>query len=231
MKSLGLTAAASTLILMSGIAAAQQDRATERTVNREPARECLDELDRVKRQYDQAQLSDTVREEVDQLSESARILGEAGREDACDTMVETISNMTEESHSRTLEKEGLHALRDAPLVTDYDGIVRASDVTGATVRNMENEELGTIEEAVIEASSGEISYVALSVGGFLGVGERLVAVPWKELRFVRDDDGDSFYVIEASREYLENREALSGDSWPRELEEDWEPPAAERRRQ
>ena len=38
--------------------------------------------------------------------------------------------------------------------------------------------LGTIKELMIEMSSGKISYAVLAFGGFLGMGDRLFAVPW-----------------------------------------------------
>jgi sporulation protein YlmC with PRC-barrel domain len=222
MKNLGLTTASSVLVLVSGLAVAQQERTP--TAGAEPARECLHELDRVKQRYDQAQLSDSVRNEVQQLSESARILGQSGRAEACEAIVESISSMTEEHQKEMQEQQGLQALRTATRVTDYTGILKASAVNGSTVRNMQNEELGLIEETVIDPESGEIGYVVLSVGGFLGVGERLVAVPWDELRIVESDDGaDPYYVIEASKNYLEQRQSLGEENWPRELEEGWNP--------
>jgi len=233
MKKFGLTAASSVFFLATGLAMAQQEAATDQMTGEasvardQPAQGCLDELERVRQQYGQAQLSDSVRNEVQQLSESARILGEAGRAEACDNLVQTISSMTEDDQQRRQEREGLQALRNAPPVTEYEGIVKTSTINGAAIRNMQNEELGTIEETVIDPQSGEISYVVLSVGGFLGVGERLVAVPWEELRIVEaEEEGSaSYYVVEASKNYLEQRQPLTGEDWPSELQEQWNPSA------
>jgi sporulation protein YlmC with PRC-barrel domain len=223
MKYLGLTAASSVLVLMWGTADAQQQTRTSKMTHAEPAQECLDDLARLERQHEQAQLSESAREEVRQLTESARMLGERGRKDACETMVETISSISEEDRSRTMEQEGRQAHLDAPRVSDYEGIFKVSSINGATVRNLENEELGSIEDTVIDPRSGEISYVVLSIGGFLGVGEKLVAVPWDQLRIVESDDEDGpYYVVDATRETLERREGLDDDDWPRELKDRWE---------
>jgi len=223
MKHLGLKAASSVFILMSGAAVAQQETLTDQMTTQEPAQECLQDLERLKTEQDQAQLSESVRQEVRQLSESARLLGERGREDACDNMVETISSIIEEDRGQMQKQEEQQALHDAPRVTDQEGIFKASSINGATVRNMENEELGSIEDTVIDPQSGEISYVVVSIGGFLGVGEKLVAVPWDALRIVEGDEEEgSFYVLDASREYLQRRQGLDDQDWPEELTERWE---------
>ncbi len=59
---------------------------------------------------------------------------------------------------------------------------RATELKGTDVRTPTGEDLGDIKEVAIDAN-GRVSYVALSVGGFLGVGERVVAVPWDALKF------------------------------------------------
>jgi sporulation protein YlmC with PRC-barrel domain len=82
--------------------------------------------------------------------------------------------------------------------------LRASQVVGAPVRNMEGENLGEIEELVIGA--GDRMMVVLTVGGFLGVGEKRVAVPYDELRV--SPEGDTFFV-NRSRATLESEPAYT----------------------
>ncbi len=60
---------------------------------------------------------------------------------------------------------------------------RASSVIGSAVVNSANETVGKIDEVIISAD-GKAPYAILSVGGFLGMGTRLVAVPYDTLRFV-----------------------------------------------
>jgi sporulation protein YlmC with PRC-barrel domain len=84
--------------------------------------------------------------------------------------------------------------------------LRASELIGAQVRNPENENLGEIEELVI--ASGR-DMVVLSVGGVLHVGDKLVAVPYEDLRV--SADGDTFYV-NRTREQLEAAPAYSFDT-------------------
>lgn len=85
--------------------------------------------------------------------------------------------------------------------------LRASEVIGAQVRNAEAENLGEIEDLVIASGT---DMVIFSVGGVLNVGDKLVAVPYEELRV--SADGDTFYVnqeqLEAAPVYSYEKQAL-----------------------
>jgi len=60
-------------------------------------------------------------------------------------------------------------------------VFSAGVLIGDRVRNRAAEELGTIEEIMVDVSSGRIAYAVLSFGGFLGIGDKLFAIPWKSL--------------------------------------------------
>jgi sporulation protein YlmC with PRC-barrel domain len=62
---------------------------------------------------------------------------------------------------------------------------RASKVVGLSVYNDKNESLGSINDILLD-KSGNIKAVVLGVGGFLGVGEHLVAVPFDKVKFVTE---------------------------------------------
>jgi sporulation protein YlmC with PRC-barrel domain len=70
--------------------------------------------------------------------------------------------------------------------------LRATELVGAQVRNTEGEQLGEIEELVIGSDDVDEMVVVLSVGGFAGIGEKRVAIPYEELRV--SPDGSTFYV-------------------------------------
>jgi sporulation protein YlmC with PRC-barrel domain len=69
--------------------------------------------------------------------------------------------------------------------SSYQGDWRASKVVGLSVYNDNNESLGTINDLLTD-KSGNIKAVVLGVGGFLGVGEHLVAVPFDKVKFVTE---------------------------------------------
>lgn len=66
---------------------------------------------------------------------------------------------------------------------------RVSELDGADVVSATNEKLGDIEEIAID-TDGHFCYVAISAGGFLGMGERVVAVPWESLQFSMSGDNN-----------------------------------------
>src|SRR3984885_12082682 len=69
--------------------------------------------------------------------------------------------------------------------SSFQGDWRASKVVGLNVYNDNNESLGSINDLLTD-KSGNIKAVVISVGGFLGVGTRLVAVPFDKIKFVEE---------------------------------------------
>ena len=59
---------------------------------------------------------------------------------------------------------------------------RASKVIGSSVVNDANETIGKIDDILV-SSDGKQPYAVLSIGGFLGMGSRFVAVPYDTLKF------------------------------------------------
>jgi len=69
--------------------------------------------------------------------------------------------------------------------SSFNGNWRASKVVGLSVYNDGNESLGSINDLLTD-KSGNIKAVVIGVGGFLGVGEKLVAVPFDKIKFVTE---------------------------------------------
>src|SRR5436305_3451856 len=69
--------------------------------------------------------------------------------------------------------------------SSYQGNWRTSKVVGLNVYNDNNESLGSINDLLMD-KSGNIKAVVIGVGGFLGVGEHLVAVPLDKVKFVNE---------------------------------------------
>jgi hypothetical protein len=67
------------------------------------------------------------------------------------------------------------------------GYVGASKLVGLNVRNAQDESIGEIKDVLI-ANNGSIQSAIVGVGGFLGVGERNVALAWNQLKLQRDGD-------------------------------------------
>ena len=91
-------------------------------------------------------------------------------------------------------------------------ILKASEVIGYSVQNMEGQELGKIEELVIDPQSGQVVYAALSTGGFLGVGDKLFAVPWEAMKLVPEQQS---FRVDVTKETLESAPGFNKDDWPK----------------
>jgi sporulation protein YlmC with PRC-barrel domain len=97
-------------------------------------------------------------------------------------------------------------------------VLSAGSLGGDRVRNNAGEDLGKIEELMIDIHSGRVAYAVLSFGGFLGMGNKLFAVPWHALSV--DLDNHEF-VLDVSRETLENAPGFDKSDWPDMADPDW----------
>jgi hypothetical protein len=77
---------------------------------------------------------------------------------------------------------------------------RASKLTGSTVVNDKNEKIGSLDDLII--AQNRSLFAVLQVGGFLGLGGRLVAVPYETLKIA--DDGKRIELPGASKDELKN---------------------------
>lgn len=87
-----------------------------------------------------------------------------------------------------------------------DADMRASKLIGTTVRNAANESIGDINEIILDPS-GKVSAVVVGVGGFLGMGEREVAVSFNALKVSRDNSGNSIVSVDATKDSLRSAPA------------------------
>lgn len=101
------------------------------------------------------------------------------------------------------------------------GVYRVSELMGLDVRNASNDDLGEIKDVVIDAQGGCIRYVALSSGGFLGIGDKLLAVPWQTFRIQREGDRDMFLVLNVDKQVLESAPSFDNDNWPNFADATW----------
>jgi hypothetical protein len=62
-----------------------------------------------------------------------------------------------------------------------DGTLLSTTVIGARVKNREGQDLGKIDQLVIDPKSGRVSHVVVGVGGLAGIGETNVVLPWSAI--------------------------------------------------
>lgn len=97
-------------------------------------------------------------------------------------------------------------------------IVNADNVIGVSVKNLQNEDLGQVEAIMIDKISGQVAYVVLSYGGFLGMGDKLFALPWGVFSY---DKMDECFKISLNEEKLKNSPGFDKDNWPDMSSDAW----------
>jgi sporulation protein YlmC with PRC-barrel domain len=90
-------------------------------------------------------------------------------------------------------------------------LLPASTIEGTAVQNAAGEDLGEINELMIDLEKGRIAYAVLSFGGFLGLGDKLFALPWEALNI--SPEGDVF-ILNVPRAKLDNAPGFDKDNWP-----------------
>jgi len=97
-------------------------------------------------------------------------------------------------------------------------VMAASDFDGENVVNAQGETLGDIEEIMIDVRSGHIAYAVLAAGGFLGLGEKYFAIPWRALTL---DTDRKCFILDIDNERLKNAPGFDQDHWPSMADERW----------
>ena len=90
-------------------------------------------------------------------------------------------------------------------------VLSATAIIGNKVVNAKGEQLGSIKELMIDLDDGQIAYVVLSFGGFLGLGDKLFAIPLEALTF---DTGEHTVILDLNKEVLRNAPGFDKDHWP-----------------
>ena len=97
-------------------------------------------------------------------------------------------------------------------------VLSASTLTGDKVINAASEDLGKVDEIMIDIPTGRVGYAVLSFGGFLGMGDKLFAIPWDQLTV---DEGRKCFVLNINRQTLENAPGFDKDNWPDMADRNW----------
>jgi sporulation protein YlmC with PRC-barrel domain len=115
---------------------------------------------------------------------------------------------------------------------------KSSDIIGTKVKNPQGEDLGKVEELVIDPREGTVEYAVLSFGGFLGMGDKLFALPFSLLKMpgtmpARNADGTpkdpgtertdgmgskdrkpAYFVLDVDKERLKKASGFPKNNWP-----------------
>src|SRR6266704_3535895 len=90
-------------------------------------------------------------------------------------------------------------------------ILSMNILTGHKVQNAAGEDLGKIDDLVLDEGTGRVVYAILSFGGFLGMGNRLIAVPWTRLRL---KGNQKTFILNMDKETLRHAPSFDKEHWP-----------------
>jgi sporulation protein YlmC with PRC-barrel domain len=97
-------------------------------------------------------------------------------------------------------------------------IMAADTLEGDDVVNTKGEDLGNIKDIMIDVPSGRVAYAVLSSGGFLGIGDKLFAIPWSALTL---DADRKCFILDVDKETLKNAPGFDKDHWPSMADPTW----------
>ena len=113
----------------------------------------------------------------------------------------------------TLTEENLTGINhDAPHINDPLQYLTASSIMANKVYNKSDEKLGDVKDIMIDMATGKIEYVVIEYGGFLGIGEKFFAVPFRLLKL---DTKNETFILDQSKEVLTKAPGFDKAHWPK----------------
>ncbi len=97
-------------------------------------------------------------------------------------------------------------------------LMGADTLIGNDVVNAQDEDLGDIKEIMLDMRTGRVAYAVLSFGGFLGIGEKLFAVPWQALQL---DTVNKRFTLNVDKTRLKAAPGFDPDDWPDMSDATW----------
>lgn len=97
-------------------------------------------------------------------------------------------------------------------------LMGADTLLGNDVYNRADEDLGDIQEFMIDMATGKVAYAVLSFGGVLGMGDKLFAVPWAALTL---DTVNKRFTLDVQQDALKEAPGFDKDRWPAMSDRTW----------
>ena len=97
-------------------------------------------------------------------------------------------------------------------------VMAADTLTGNDVRNDANEKLGNITDIMLDVPTGRVAYAVMSVGGVLGVGNKLFAIPWSAMQL---DTENKCFRLNVVKERFDEAPGFDKDHWPSMADQRW----------
>lgn len=90
-------------------------------------------------------------------------------------------------------------------------ILTATSIIGDEIHNLQGEHLGKIKDMMVDLDGGCITYVVIEYGGFLGIGEKLFALPFKAIKL---DQVNQKFILDIDKALLDKAPGFDKNHWP-----------------
>ena len=97
-------------------------------------------------------------------------------------------------------------------------VMAADTLDDNTVLSSDGEDIGNIKDIMLDVRSGRIAYAVMSSGGFLGIGDKLLAIPWSALTL---DTDQKCFVLNMTAERVKTAPGFDKDHWPSMADQSW----------
>ncbi|MEX2535104.1 MAG: PRC-barrel domain-containing protein [Trueperaceae bacterium] len=94
---------------------------------------------------------------------------------------------------------------------EYRQTLSAGTLIGDKVTNSNDANLGNLKEIMLDVDSGRVAYAVLETGSLLGMGGKLLAIPFDRFRV---DEQHHKLILDVAEETLKNAEGFDKNNWP-----------------
>ncbi len=115
---------------------------------------------------------------------------------------------------------GADIVGKGPETADGPGpyVMAASSLDSDRVISSDGNEVGKVKEIMLDVRGGRIAYVVMSSGGFLGIGDKLMAIPWGALTL---DTDRKCFLLDVSSERVKTAPGFDKNQWPAMADLSW----------
>jgi len=143
---------------------------------------------------------------------------QAGIETTPDAAAEEQAGVETTPDAATEEQAGAGTI---PGIEQFDmmSAYKASEFIGYSVQNLQGEDLGEIEDLMVDVNNSQVRYAVLSFGGFLDIGDKLFAIPLDTIQFNAEEQA---FILDVDEERLEQAPGFERENWPDTANPDWD---------
>ena len=180
---------------------------TKEELDQAPAFNRADIMERHDQAADTTMKTDTDMAATEQPADDAAV-----KQDVAESTTEdATSQEVAKADEPVTDNERTASVRDG-MVAIESGTISAENLIGARVYGTDNEDLGEVGDVLVTAE-GDLDAYVIDVGGFLGLGEKPVALDGRDIEIMRDQSGFLYVYTDFTEEQLKNQPAYSEDAY------------------